>query len=534
MTGSNNKWTHLVLVLVIVVLAAAYFHEQIIGSVAYAVEKGVREADKEHLAKVEAISEAFRLVARQVKPAVVHITTTAKPPERPSRGRRQQTEPKLPDQFKDFKDFKEFFEEFRDQRRMPLLPRQGTGSGVIIDAEAGYVITNNHVVSEAEDWQGRIDVRLPDGRKVKADIVGRDDKTDLALLRIHADKLHAITIGDSDQMEVGDWVLAFGSPFNLDQTVTQGIISAKGRSHLLEIPYEDLIQTDAAINPGNSGGPLVNMRGEMIGINTAIATNSLTRGYMGIGFAIPSKTVKEILSALKEGKEIVRGYLGVRIVSLDVYGPGFGKTFGLEHDEGVLVEDVFDDPPTPASKAGLKMDDVILSYDGKRTKEANELTAMVTRTAPGSKINLKVWRDRKEITIPVTIEKQPRDFFTWGGSRDDGEGGTPENDDDAPAEIAAIGITVEPMTEELAAQFGWDDEYDQVKDLLIITDVDPIGEARAQGIRAGDLIISIQGTQVKSIAALKQALNPDALAEGVRMRAKTSDGSRNFFLRASQ
>jgi serine protease Do len=522
---SNNKWLHFLLVMVMV---GTYFHEQIIGSVVYAVEKGVREADQEHLAKVEAISQAFRLVARQVKPAVVHITTTAKPAERPGRGRRPQIDPKsIPEPFK------EFFEEFQDPRFMAPRPREGTGSGVIIDAEAGYVITNNHVVSDVEDGQGRIDVRLPDGRKVKGDVIGRDEKTDLALIRIHADKLHAVTLGDSDAMEVGDWVLAIGSPFGLEQTVTQGIISAKGRTHILQIGYEDLIQTDAAINPGNSGGPLVNMRGEMIGINTAIATNSLTRGYMGIGFAIPSKTIKEILSSLKEGKEIVRGYLGVRIVSLDAYGPGFGKTFGLESDEGVLVEDVYDD--TPASKAGLKMDDVVLSYNNKPTKEANDLTAMVTKTNPGTKVNLKVWRDRKEISIPVTIEKQPRDFFSWGERRGE-EGGEEEGkpEKSGPAEVASVGITVEPLTEELAKQYGWAEEYDQVKDLLIITEVDPIGEARAQGVRAGDLIVSVQGKAVKTVAALKEALGEEALAEGVRMRAKTGFGYRTFFLQVEK
>ncbi|HPD31744.1 MAG TPA: Do family serine endopeptidase [Phycisphaerae bacterium] len=525
MAESNNKWLHFLLVMVVLVLVGMYFHEQIIGSVAYAVEKGVREADKEHLAKVEAISQAFRLVAKQVKPTVVHITTTAKPPER--RGRRPQIDPKqIPEPFR------EFFEEFQDPRLLPQRPREGTGSGVIIDAEAGYIITNNHVVSDVEDGQGRIDVRLPDGRKVKADVVGRDDKTDLALLRINADKLHAITIGDSDAMEVGDWVLAIGSPFGLDQTVTQGIISAKGRSHLLEIPYEDLIQTDAAINPGNSGGPLVNMRGEMIGINTAIATNSLTRGYMGVGFAIPSKTIKEILPSLKEGKEIVRGYLGVRIVSLDAYGPGFGKTFGLDHDDGVLVEDVFED--TPAAKAGLKMDDVILSYDGKPTKEATQLTMMVTKTSPGTKVDLKVWRDGKEIAIPVTIEKQPRDFFTWGGRRTE-EGDTEKEDrKSGPAEIAAIGITVEALNEELAKQYGWDEEYDKVKNLLVITEVDPIGEAHAQGMRPGSLIISVQGKEVRTVAALKQALSQEALARGVRLRVRTIAGYRTFFLQVEK
>jgi len=277
------------------------------------------------------------------------------------------------------------------------------------------------------------------------------------------------------------------------------------------------------------------MRGQLIGINTAIATNSLTRGYMGVGFAIPSKTIKEILPALKEGKEIVRGYLGVKIKSLGEFEPGFAKTFGLDHDEGVLVEEVIDDPPTPALKAGLKMDDVILSYDGKPTKEAAELIAIVTKTAPGTKVDLKVWRDRKEITIPVTIEKQPRDFFTWSGRRGPGE--EEEESPEAksgPAEVASIGITVEPMSEELAKQYGWEDEYEEVKDLLIVTEVDPIGEARARGLRAGDLIISVQGKPVKTVAALKQAFSPEALAQGVRLRAKTPAGSHNFYLRVPQ
>lgn len=408
MAESNNKWLHFLLVMVVLVLVGMYFHEQIIGSVAYAVEKGVREADKEHLAKVEAISQAFRLVAKQVKPTVVHITTTAKPPER--RGRRPQIDPKqIPEPFR------EFFEDFQDPRLLPQRPREGTGSGVIIDAEAGYIITNNHVVSDVEDGQGRIDVRLPDGRKVKADVVGRDDKTDLALLRINADKLHAITIGDSDAMEVGDWVLAIGSPFGLDQTVTQGIISAKGRSHLLEIPYEDLIQTDAAINPGNSGGPLVNLKGEVVGIATAVS--SRTGGSDGVGYAISlSKETQWIIHQLVDGQEVKYGYLGVHLQDRNRPRIG-GRASGR-----IIISSV--EPESPAHRAGLQEGDAILRFDRKPVNNADEFVRLVALAGSGKAVPLSIVRDGQPLDLNVVPGLRPspdrgvniEPDFTWQGA----------------------------------------------------------------------------------------------------------------------
>ncbi len=523
MTVSKSNLLRAWFLLAVLAVVGLLFHEQIIGSVAYAVEKGKLEAGQERLAKVEAISEAFRLVARQVKPAVVHITTTAEPGKRFVRDRRRFNLDELPEQLR------EFFKHWEKGLQLPEpAPREASGSGVIIDADEGFIITNYHVVADVDEDGGRIDVRLAEGRRFKADIVGRDAKTDLALLRIKADRLHALKLGDSDSSEVGDWVLATGAPFGLEQTVTQGIISAKGRTHILRIGYEDLIQTDAAINPGNSGGPLVNMRGEVIGINVAIATNGLLRGYMGVGFAIPSNTVKEILPRLKEGKEIIRGYLGVRIASLDAYGAGFGKTFGLDEDEGVLVEEVFSD--TPAAKAGLKMDDVILALGKTRVKSATQLTDLVARTAPGTKVDLLVWRDRKEITIPVAIEKQPKDFFAWGSEY---RGTEPQaGAGDGPVTIEALGMTVEPLTDELRDKYGRGEEED-VEDMLVVTEVEPLGEARALGIRAGDLIVSVQGKRIKTGRELQKALSDKALEQGVRIRVKTRSGYRTFYERIS-
>ncbi len=508
MNASQNRRSHLGMLLLVLFALVAIFHQQIIGRVAYAVEKGKLEATSQQLARVEAISEVFRLVARQVKPAVVRIETrTYSKTEGPS-----QKEYNLEDVPEPFR---EFFKEYRKrQPKSTPRPQRGTGSGVIIDAEEGYILTNNHVLGEPKNTEVRIDVFLPDRRQVPAEIVGRDPQTDLALIRIDADRLHEAPLGDSDQVEPGDWVLAVGAPFGLAQTVTQGIISAKGRSRVGIAEYEDFIQTDAAINPGNSGGPLVNMRGEVIGINTAIATRGMIAGYVGIGFSIPSTMIKDMLPRLKEGKEIVRGYLGVGIRGLDEFPPGIGKSFGLEKDEGVLIERVFEN--TPADDAGLKVDDVVLAYDGEKVETVSELRDLVGRTAPDTKAELTVWRDKKEIVIPVTIGKRPSDLSAWGKPESPFEGPEAEKQS-REIEIESLGMTVASMSDELAKKFGWEDTED-VQEKLIVTEVKPLGEAAVRGIQIGDLIVSVQGEDVSSISKLKEALTEDALAAGVRVR----------------
>ncbi len=480
-------------------------------------------------AGAEALSQAFRTIVKNAKPAVVSITVRTMDSKLKTKleGRdgREIDPEDLPEPLRDF------FREFKDSRPWAPpekpTPRMGMGSGVVIDAKNGYIITNNHVVEGAKDEKARIDVRFADGAAVTAKIIGRDAPTDLALIQVKTDglDLKELPVGDSNQVEVGDLVLAIGAPFGLTQTVTQGIVSATGRSPRIVQGYEDFIQTDAAINPGNSGGPLLNMKGQIIGINTAIVTSGMAAGYMGVGFAVPSSTVGELLALWKEGKEIVRGYLGVEIQGLkDGFEPGIGKSYGLDEDKGILVQNV--KPSTPAAKAGLKPDDIILSYDGKEVTSVPELQHWVARTKPDTQVDLRVWRDQKEITIPVTIEKQPADYFRdteWVHRGGGGEGSA----DSAEASIEALGMTVAILTPSLAKQYGWDEEKDLEGVSLVVTEVEPLGEAAAGlGIHEGDLILSVQGRSVKSPDALVKALSDEALSDGVRLRIRDQESKR--------
>ncbi|MGB9623958.1 MAG: Do family serine endopeptidase [Phycisphaerae bacterium] len=490
-----------IVVLVVAVLGLA-FHQQIVGGLAYAVEKGRIQANSEELAKVEAISNVFRMVAKAVRPSVVRIVTKRAPKASP------------------LQDLPEPLREFFRQRGGPEMPEPqpegGLGSGVIIDADKGYVLTNNHVVGGAK----QIEVYLADGRRMTGKLLGADDKTDLALVEIKPERLHAARLGDSDAMEVGDWVLAIGAPFGLEQTVSQGIVSAKGRSNVGIVDYEDFIQTDAAINPGNSGGPLVNLRGEVIGINTAIATNPMVAGYMGIGFAIPSKMVKEILPDLAEGRKIIRGYLGVSIRSLR-QDPDLAANFGLKEPTGALVEEVM--PNTPASKAGLKVEDIILEYNGKPVHDNAELTALVAGTKPGTKVKLTVWRDKKKIQLEAQIAAQPKGFSprAWlRGQR------TPTEAPGETVELESLGLTVAELTPELAKKYGYSDEAKGI----IVTAVDPYGEAAAAQIRVGDLIVAAQGKEVSTPQEFEEIATPEALKKGIRVRVKNKVGSHTVFL----
>jgi len=485
--------------------------------------KAVAQADPDQVAAIEAISRVFRDVAKKAQPAVVHIIvrTAPKAEDEETEGVDLDDLPEaLREFFKQHPQFRERGLPGRSPRRR--VPRMGMGSGVIVDAKNGYIITNNHVVEAAADTNSRIDVILSNSETTSAKIMGRDPRTDLAMLKISTkgQNLHELPVGDSADMEVGDWVLAIGAPFGLAQTVTQGIISAKGRDPGIVLGYEDFIQTDAAINPGNSGGPLINLKGQIVGINTAIATGGMVARNAGIGFAVPSETIKELLPAFKEGREIVRGYLGVSIKGLaDAFEPGIGKTYGLPDDVGILVEEAF--PGTPAAKAGLKPDDVILAYGDRTVTNVHELQRWVASTKVDSTVNLKVWRDEKEITIPVKIEKQPEDFFD---SRRWQQGGDDDSiyPDQEPAEeeIETLGMTVGKLTPELAKKFGWDTR-DEDAEGLVVLEVEPLGEAGAVlGINPGDLIVHVGGKEIKSPQQLRKTLNEKDLAKGVRMRIR--------------
>ena len=276
---------------------------------------------------------------------------------------------------------------------MPRGPQRqrSLGSGFIIDGD-GSILTNNHVVENAQ----KIVVKLADEQEYEAKVIGRDPKTDIAVIKIEAKtKLTPANFGDSDGLEVGEWVMAIGNPFGLDSTVTSGIVSAKGR-HIGQGPYDNFIQTDASINPGNSGGPLINLRGEVIGINTAIF--SRTGGNIGIGFAIPVNLVKELLPQLRGKGKVTRGYLGVLIQKVT---PELAESLGMEKSQGALVANVSKDGP--ADKSGVKVGDVIVEFDGKEIKDSGELPIIVARTAVDKKVRMKVLRDKKELTLNVAV-----------------------------------------------------------------------------------------------------------------------------------
>ena len=524
-----------------VVVAGGFVCSQYLVKQAVAEDKTVAakaEAPHEGVSAAEAISDAFRQVSKKASPAVVHIYSRVEPKKVDKEKSPRSIDPNdLPEALRKFFEDREDGRGPKFQFKLPEdtqpQPQIGSGSGVIIDAQKGLIITNNHVVEgiDKDKDTGRIDVRLADGRRFVGQIVGKDPKTDLALIQIKADRLHALPLGDSAKVEVGDFVMAIGAPFNLEQTVTQGIISAKGRNPRIVEGYEDFIQTDAAINPGNSGGPLVNMRGEVIGINTAIVTRGMVAAYAGIGFAIPSETVKESLPYLQEGKEIVRGYLGVAIQGFDTAPPGFAKTFGLEDEKGVVVEEVMGG--TPAAKAGLKADDVILTLAGEPVKSVQTLQSRVARTTPGTKLDLKVWRDKKEITIPVVIEKQPKQFFAQEGNwkQKGSKGDSDSEGEQAETEIESLAITVQPATQALAKKLGWEDPK-EVEGLLLVTKVEALGEGAAgMGIEVGDAILSVQGDKVTTGKALQKALSKDNLEKGVRLRVKSvrTGRSRSLF-----
>lgn len=329
--------------------------------------------------------QAMAEITEAVKPAIVNISTTR---TIKIQGR--------PDPFFDDPFFRRFFgDEFRQFRAPREHKSASLGSGVIVDSK-GYILTNNHVIKEADE----IKVTLSDKREFKGRVIGTDVKTDIAVIKIDSDNLPTIKWGDSDKLRVGETVLAIGSPYGLSQTVTMGIVSAVGRANVGIADYEDFIQTDAAINPGNSGGALVNVRGELIGINTAIFTTS--GGYQGIGFAIPSNMAKAVMESLINKGKVIRGWLGVSIQSIT---PELAKQFNLREEKGALVGDVIED--SPAEKAGIHRGDVIIEYEGKKIDEPYQLRNMVANTAPGKEVELKIIRENKTKTVKVTISELP-------------------------------------------------------------------------------------------------------------------------------
>jgi serine protease Do len=352
---------------------------------------------------------------------------------------------------------------------------------VIVDA-GGLIITNNHVISKADE----IKILLSDKREFKAKLIGTDTKTDIAVLKVEADGLHTIPWGDSDGLEVGEFVLAVGNPFGLNQTVTMGIVSAVGRASMGIAEYEDFIQTDAAINPGNSGGALVNARGELVGINTAIFSQS--GGNMGIGFAVPSSMARSILEQLTKNGKVVRGWLGVSIQDLS---PELAQQFGISESRGVLVSEVLDD--SPAKRAGIDRGDVILEFDGRAVESPTQLRNAVAKTLIGKRATIKFVRDKRVKTIEVTIVEQPKTLAQAGDAED-------SEDSVSPAGLLSD-LDVRDLNADLARRLGLNGNERGV----VIVRVRSGSIAEEAGLKEGDLILEINRRPVANLKAYEQA-----------------------------
>ena len=443
----------------------------LLGAFAFSEVATSAEVDNA-LENLRKTSKAFSKVARQAVPAVVSIQVE----KTIATGSSRYSSP--------FGD--EFFEYFFGPQYRRRAPRKqiGQGSGFIVSSD-GYILTNNHVVGEAD----KITVTLSDGRKFEdAKVVGSDPDSEVAVIKIDAEDLPVIELGDSADLGIGEWVIAVGNPFGLTETVTVGVVSAKGRSGFNVTKYESFIQTDAAINLGNSGGPLLSLDGKAIGINTFLISQS-GGGYMGIGFAIPIDVAKNIKDQFITSGKIMRGYLGVAIQRIM---PDMVEFFGLKNDRGALITEVKKD--SPAEKAGLKKEDVVIKMGGNKIDDAASFSDIIALTAPGTKMELVIVRNGKEKVINVTIG-------TW-----------PESSDIA----GKIGLQVQDLTRELAQRFG----YEPLEG-VIVTEVTDGGPADRAGIRPEMVILSVNRKYVNSVEQFIQALENSAETKKALLLVRT-------------
>lgn len=409
---------------------------------------------------------SFADLVEKLKPSVVNISTTSVVKPRSF----QERMPRSP--FGENDPFEEFFKKFFEGAPQQEYKRQGLGSGFII-SEDGYVVTNYHVVEKADD----ISVILENGDKYEAKVVGKDPKTDIAVVKFQpSGKLHAVSFGNSDELRIGDWVLAIGNPFGLGYTVTAGIVSAKGRSLGLGA-YDDFIQTDASLNPGNSGGPLFNLDGEVVGVNTAIVAQG-----QGIGFAIPITMAQFVIDQLKAGGKVVRGWLGVYVQKLT---PEIASGLNLKEGEGVLVSDVT--PGSPAEKAGISRGDVIIEYEGKKVDEVTDLTTMAAVTEPGTEVAMTLIHDGKTKDVTVKLTEFP--------------------EEEVPAEVQEkveeqLGLSVKELNPQIVKRFNL-----EVDKGVIIADVAEGSAAEDAGLRPGDVILEIDKNHITSLKDYTSAIS---------------------------
>jgi serine protease Do len=478
MENRKSHWPWLILVLVIGFAGGAWLAPNI------GVSKGAVQAQKDAVPSSEPqknapaqvmmddISRVFEQSARKVSPSVVAITAEQSVQVQSSFG--------MPDDaFKDFfgEDFfKRFFGQTPQEQRRTV---RSLGSGVIVSSD-GTILTNNHVVENAD----KLFVVIGDHTNYPAKVVGTDPQTDVAVIRIDTNNLPAAALGNSDDIKVGQWVIAVGNPFQLMHTVTAGIISAKGRSSVGLADYEDFFQTDASINPGNSGGALADLNGNVIGINTAIASPS--GGNIGIGFAIPINMARQVMDSLINKGKVIRGYMALLPQDID---ENLAKAFNLKSTEGVLVGDVT--PGGPADKAGIKRGDIILSFEGKKVENSTQLRMMIADTAPNTVVKVGLLRQGKEMDVNVTLAERPKERQEPSGAREAPEGQTSEK----------LGLSVQDLTPDIAKQLGYEKEKG-----VLVADVASGSPAEDAGLQRGDLIKEVNREPVESVREFEKAI----------------------------
>jgi len=456
---------------------------------------GMAVNEDENIQLLDRSARAFSSVVKKAEPAVVHVRVEKKAGQAPA------------DQFNPFNDpfFQRFFGPSFKHPSIPQSPEQKTqsaGSGFLI-SDDGYILTNNHVIDGAD----KITVRVEGEQELEAKVIGADPQSDVALIKISDGRnFPYLPLGDSDSLEVGEWVIAIGSPFGLDRTVTVGVVSAKGRNRMGINEYENFIQTDAAINPGNSGGPLLNIHGEVIGINTAIFSRS--GGYMGIGFAIPVNMAKTVKTQLLANGKVTRSWLGVAIQDMN---SELARSFKLKQKTGALITEV--SKGSPAEKGGIKQGDLIISLDGKPVTDVADLRNRVAMTPPKTKVNLVLIRDEQQKELTIQVEEQPSDMTSLSGSPQQQE------------LFQKAGLSLQDLTPELARQFGY-----EMGQGVLVAEVSPGSPAAMARIPAGSLIEEVNRQRVRNLKELEQVLAKSNGAKDILLLVRSGNRSQYVVL----